>query len=211
MSVIGTATVHAVPDTVVWKLTTVSTHPNLVSAKRDSDIQVKSILKAAVSLGVSTNDIQTGFLSVEREYEHGKFTSRRTFKNFRVAREVTLRERDITQFDQFLTRLVESSDMEIHCTLESSELTSLQEKTRLEAMQAARAKAAAMAGALESQLGNILTIREEGQRGGFQTPATNTVSWKQYDGRMTVLPANSSFAPGTIEVTVSVATVFELR
>lgn len=211
ISVTGTAVTHAMPDTVVWTLTTISAHPNLISAKRDSDRQVKSILAAARSLGVVPKDIQTGFLSVNREYEHGKFTSRRTLKNFRVAREITIRQRDITQFDTFLTKLIESSEMEVHYTLESSKITSLREKTRLDATAAARYKAAAMAGALGSKLGPILTINEKGQHGSFHKQTTNTVTWNQYDGRMAALTETSSFAPGTIEVMVSVATVFELR
>jgi uncharacterized protein YggE len=212
ISVMGTALTRAVPDTVVWHITTGAANPSLISAKSESDRKMKSILSTARALGVAPADMQTGYLSVNREYEHGKFTRSRTFKQFRVAREITIKERDISRFDTFLAKLIEASDMEVHYTLESSKLTEFRDQTRLDAVVTARKKANAMAGALGAELGQVLTITERSLQGSHLNATTNTVTWNDNKGSSYEMEANTTtFAPGTIEVKVSVATVFQLR
>ncbi len=215
VSVVGTATTQVVPDMVVWKISTTSSNKKLSVAKAESDRKIKAVLNTARSLGVAHQDIQTGHMAVQRIYDHGKFTSQRGLRSYRVTREVTITQREISRFDEILSKLIQASDMEVRYTLESSILTSIRDETRLKAVKAAKKKAKAMAGALGAGLGKVLTLTEDSYRGGYNQPITNTVNWYENGndyGRAKSIPQEpSTMAPGTIDVKVSVATVFELR
>lgn len=215
VSVMGTATTRAVPDMVVWKLTTTSINKNLATAKAESDRKIQAVLQAARSMGVAHQDLQTGQLAIQRIYDHAKFSTRRDIQKFRVTRELTITQRDIKRFDEILTRLIKASEMEVRYTLKSSKLTELRDQTRLKAVVAAQEKARAMAGALGAKIGRILTMTEENYRGGYNELLTNSLSWHENEssyGRQKSIPQDpATLAPGTIEVKVSVATVFELR
>ena len=215
VSVMGTATTQVVPDMVVWKLTTTSINKNLSTAKAESDRKIQAVLQAARSMGVAHQDLQTGQLAIQRTYDHAKFSTRRDIQKFRVTRELTITQRDIKRFDEILTRLIKASEMEVRYTLKSSELTELRDQTRLKAVVAAQEKARAMAGALGAKIGRILTMTEDNYRGGYNELLTNSVSWHENEssyGRQKSIPQDpATLAPGTINVKVSVATVFELR
>ena len=215
ISVMGTSTTQVVPDLVVWKISTTSSSQNLTSAKNESDRKIKAVLATAHALGISPKDTQTGHLAIQRIYEHGKFPTQRGATSYRVTRDVSLIQRDATQFDKVLTRLIQATDMEVRYTLESSQLTFLRDQTRLNAVKAAQNKASEMAGALGVKLGRVLSINEDAHRGDFHQPITNSVNFHQHEekyGRFRgVPPEQPTLAPGTIDLKVSVAAVFELR
>jgi len=209
ISVTGTAVTRTTPDTVVWHVTTTSEHRDLVRAKEDGDTQMQAILATARKLNVAHEDMQTGYLSVEREYEHDSYGNQGAFKHFRVTRQITIKERDTSRFDEFLTGLVRSADMEVRYTLESSRIHELRAETRLKSVAIAREKADAMAGELGATLGEVLTIEEQADR-GYGSMMANNWAWDDQGGAA-IDTTTGTFAPGSIEVKVSVGTVFELR
>jgi uncharacterized protein len=210
ISVTGTAVTRTTPDTVVWHVTTTSAHRDLVRAKEDSDNQMQAILATARELGVAEDDLQTGYLSVDKEYEYDNYGNQGGFKHFAVTRQITLKERDTSKFDAFLTGLVHSADMEVRYTLESSRIHELRAETRLKSVAIAREKADAMAGELGASLGEVLTINEQTDW-GYGNMMANNWAWDDQGGAAAIDATTGTFAPGSIEVKVSVGTVFELR
>lgn len=207
VSVAGTATTRVTPDTVLWQVRTTSTDPNLVRAKEASDAQMQAILKTARELGVSDTGLQTGHLEVQKEYEREQYGDQGRFKHFRVTRQLTIKQRGTERFDAFLTGLVQSADMDVSYGLTSSKLVGLRAETRLKAVAAARDKASAMAVELGERLGPVLQLEEAGEPGYGRREMANNVSLEslKLDG------AGGTFAPGTIEVRVSVGAVFALE
>ena len=72
-----------------------------------------SVLALRKALDISEDDLETGPVSIRREYERNRQGDRVSFKNFVVNRSVHVRQRDLTRFDEFLDSLVARTDMEV--------------------------------------------------------------------------------------------------
>jgi uncharacterized protein YggE len=211
VSVAGTAVTQVVPDIIVWHISTSDFDKNLQVAKNASDEKLKSILKLREELGVKPEDVQTGYLSIEKEYERDQHGNRGAFKHFVVRRSVTLKQRDLKRFDEFLSKLVGSAEIEASFGFESSRQYEARAETRLKALRLAREKAEAMTRELGAKLGKVLTIDE-------YKPQQQTGMWAaQSNGGFfdTSRPVDDlisgTFAPGSIEVRVTVEAVFEIE
>lgn len=209
ISVSGTAITRIAPDIIVWQISTTDQNKNLLEAKDASDVKLRALLGLREALGIEAKDIQTGHLSIDREYERSRHGNVRTFKQFSVTRRVTVKQRDVKRFDEFLTRFVTAADVEVDFSLESSRFHELRMRTRLDALKVARTKAEAMAGILGAKLGPVLTISEAEQA----SPYWNTMSNSAVNmrGPAQADAQSGTFAPGAIEIRVSVAVAFTLQ
>lgn len=210
ISVTGTALSRVVPDTVHWTVSVSGMNKDLVRAKKTTDSQVKAILTTAQGLGVKTKDIQTGQVSMHKDYDHSG--RHRKFKHYVVTRTIQIKQRGTANFDAFFTGLVKNQEMTVGYQLSSSKLEEIRAKTRLQAVAAAKTKAAAMAKVLGAKLGPVLKIRGEHGFGHRKRPASN-VTYLQFEGASMGDRGGGggTFAAGTLEVAVSVETVFRLR
>jgi len=202
ISVAGTVETKTAPDQIVWWITLTDVDKSLREAKRKSDDKVREIVALREKLGIGEGDLETGQLRVRRERDKGDF------KSFTVTRRVTILEQDLKRFDQFLDILFSSAGMEVGFTFESSKIYEVRAQTRLQALQAARDKAEAMAKVVGAKLGRAVTISEF-PSGGWQgalgpnreivesTPAADLATQK--------------FAPDAISVQVTVYATFELE
>jgi uncharacterized protein len=212
VSVAGTAVTQVVPDIIIWRVSTSDFDKNLQKAKGASDEKLKAILKVREELGVKPEDVQTGYLSIAKEYERDDHGNRGAFKYFVVSRSVTLKQRDLKRFDEFLSRLVGSAEIEASFSFESSRFHEVRAETRLKALRLAKEKAEAMTKELGATLGKVLTIDEykPQERGGSW--ASNSISNAAFsEARRPEDDAlTGTFAPGSIEIRVTVETVFEI-
>lgn len=213
VSVWGTAVTRVVPDIVLWRLTITDTDRNLEKAKSRSDEKLTALLGLREELGVDPKDLQTGQLEISREYDrdrHGNVTS---FKHFRVRRGITLRQRDLARFDEYLARFVANADVELDFSFDTSRRLELRHQTRLEAVRIARTKAEAMTGALGARLGDVLTIDESAGSSGWRSFETNFSNTESDDrpGAGAEDAVAGTFAPGSIEVRISVHVAFAIR
>ena len=119
ISVTGTVETKVAPDEIVWRISLSATDTNLAKAKARSDEQVKSVVALRDKLRIAEGDLETGTMSVNREYERDARGMRGNFKGFVVSRSVTIRERDLKRFDEFLDTLVASTEMEVYFNYES--------------------------------------------------------------------------------------------
>ena len=209
VSVTGTATTQVVPDTIIWRVTTTSEHPKLSKAKALSDTQMSAVLKTARKLGVSDQDLQTGHLQVTKEYERNQYGKPGAFRHFKVVRQLTIKERDISAFDRFLTGLVSSAELEVSYALSTSDITRIRHKTRLDAVKAARDKAAAMLDVLGESLGPVMSLSAEQANAGPRYRALTNSYTLEVGGDLSG-QGGGTFAPGTIEVKASVDAVFAI-
>jgi uncharacterized protein YggE len=211
VSVTGTAIARVQPDIVAWHVTIRRTDKELAKAQAACDEGVKRVLGLRVDLKLKSEDAQTGYLSVQKIYDRDQAGNQTSFRHFQVERTITLRQRDTSRFDEVLARLVGAGDVEVSYSLESSEYHALRTKTRLEAVKAARKKATEMTELLGSKLGRVLRIAEPQENWGASSYFGN--SNVAYSAPRAVEPdeAPGTFAPGAIEVKVSIEVAFEIE
>ncbi len=206
ISVSGTVVTKTAPDRIVWRISLTDTDKDMRRAKEKNDAKIISVLSLREKLGVGDEDIETGSVSIRREYERSERGVRGEFKHFVVMRSVTIRQRDMKRFDEFLDALVSSAEMEVHFNYESSRIHEIRAETRLRALQAARQKAEDMAGAVGAKLGKIVTITEAGQS------ALLALSNQMVSQSMPSVDfASEKFVPGAMTVQVTVNATFELE
>jgi uncharacterized protein len=204
----GTVETKTAPDQIVWAIDLTDTDRDMRTAKTRNDEKVKAVIALREKLGVGEGDLETGAISIYRQYERDERTQRSEFKGFNVHRRVTIRQRDLKRFDDFLDALVASAEMEIHFNFESSRMREIRAETRLKALQAAKEKAAAMAAAVGAKLGPVVTIDESPVGDRWSGPNNNSVS--DESGPAADL-ATDTFVPGAISVRVTVRATFELQ
>ena len=206
ISVAGTVVTKTAPDQIVWSITLTDTDKIMRIAKEKSDAKIASVIAIREQLGVGDGDIETGSVSIRREYERDQRGNRGAFKHFIVTRSVTIRQRDLSRFDAFLDALVSSAEMDVHFSFESSRIHEIRAETRLKALAAAKDKAEAMAEVVGAKLGAVITIKENMESGrGIMSNNQVTQSVASVD------LATEKFIPGAMSVQVTVYATFELE
>lgn len=206
INVSGTAVTKVVPDQIVWRLTVVDENPELLVAKESNDAKMAQVLKAVDQLDVKPADVQSSELSFERVYERDKYSNHGNFKHYRVKRQVTVRQRDLDRFDEFLKDLVSKVELEASYRFESSKMDDIRWETRLTALKIAQKKAGDMAEVLGTEVGPVMRIEEPrpeywGNRvSNFAAPAAGGAPDS----------ITGTLAPGTIDIRVSVNVRFAL-
>lgn len=206
IQVSGTAVTKVTPDVIVWRLTVTDENPDLSVAKAANDGKMARVLQAIDSLDVEPADVQTSHLRFDRVYEHTKHGRKGAFKHYRVVRTITVRQRDLDRFDEFLKDLVAGVDLEAYYTFESSKQEQVRWVTRLNALEIAKKKADDMAKVLDAEVGRPLRIEE--QTTGWGRAANNFVNRADIAGAADTIAG--TLAPGTIDVRVSVNVRFAL-
>ncbi len=210
VSVTGTAIARVQPDVVVWRVNVRRMNKELGKAQSECDAGVKKILELRTELKLKPEEVQTGYLSIQKIYDRDQAGNQTSFRHFQIERSITLRQRDTSRFDDVLARLIEASDVEVGYSLESTEYHEVRANTRLEAVKAARKKAGAMTDLLGATLGRVLRIAEPHEAWG---PSGLSNSNYAFTTPRQVEPdqAPGTFAPGAIEIKVSIDVAFEIE
>jgi uncharacterized protein YggE len=209
VAVTGTSVARVQPDIVVWEVTVRRTHRELAAAQAASEAGVKQVLSLRNELGLAAEDVQTGHLSIRKVFDRDQHGNETSFRHFEVVRTISLRQQDTSRFDEVLARLIETEDVDVSYRLESSEYHALRSQTRLEAVKAAREKAAAMTELLGARLGRVLRVAEpqETWAAGFGLSNSAFAAPRQAEPDQ----APGTFAPGSIEIKVSIEVAFEIE
>jgi uncharacterized protein len=210
VSVTGTTIARAQPDIVVWNVTIRRTNRELAKAQAACDEGVEKVLELRGKLKIRPQDAQTGYLSVQKIFDRDQAGNQTSFRHFEVVRTVSLRQQDTKGFDEVLAKLVGADDVEVSYHLESSDYHKLRAQTRLEAVKAAREKAAAMTELLGGKLGRVLRIAEPRESWGSMYSG---MSNSAFAGPRQAEPdeAPGTFAPGSLEIRVSIEVDFEIE
>ncbi len=211
ISVSGTVVTKTAPDQVVWSISLSDADKDMRKAKTANDEKVKAVVALRGKLGIGDGDLETGQINIRREYERGQHGSRGAFKHYAVSRGVTIRQRDLKRFDEFLDALVASTEMEVSFAFETSRIHDVRAETRLEALKVARNKAADLAEVVGAKLGRVLTIDETTQGGGWRRYSNFSNNAMVDQGSPAVDLATDKFVPGAISVTMTVQATFELE
>jgi len=217
ITVTGEAQVRVVPDEVILTLGVETWDKNLNVAKNRNDEIVKRVLKLAGQYGIEPEHVQTDFLGVEPRYRDGYYEER-DFIGYFVHKTVVITLRDLSRFEELLSATLQAGVNYVHgIDFRTTELRLHRDEARALAIKAAKEKAVALAGELGQQVGDPLTIQEEqsgwwssyGAWWGSRWGTGMTQNVIQEVGGVSVL-ADSSVAPGQIDVTARVTVSFEL-
>ena len=121
---------------------------------------------------------------------------------------MTIRQRDLKRFDEYLDKLIGSSEMEVSFSFESSQIHKIRAQARLKAMTEAKKKAADMALVVGAKLGKVLVINEHSASRSYSSPMSNAAF---VHSSPPVDASSDRFVPGAINVQVSVYVTFELQ
>jgi uncharacterized protein YggE len=207
ISVSGTVEWKIAPDQIVWTISLTDSDKELSKAKNKSDDKVKSVLALQKKLSLDDGDLQTGRLFIRREFERDRHGHPLEFKHFVINRKITIRQRDLTRFDEFFDTLISSANMEVDFKFEASQIEDVRADMRLKAMQVAKDKAEAMAAAVGATLGQVLTINEHSPRSRGPNPFNVSVVHSEPSADL----ATEMFVPGAISERVTVYVTFELE
>jgi len=212
ISVSGTVVTETPPDVIVWSVNLTNQDKDIRAAKQANDDHVKSILGLREKLGIDPTDLTTGRVHINREYERDEHGRQGDFKQFKVRRHISIRQRDFGRFDEFLDTLVSTGDLDIGFDFESTQIRDVRAQTRLKAVEVAMEKAAAMAKAAGAELGIVLAIDEHGPDGNNRLyPQGNRVFIPSSDIRPEIDLASGTSVPGAITVKVTVFATFGLK
>ncbi len=211
VSVTGTSVAKVQPDIVVWHVNIRRANKDLAKAQAESDETVKKILELRKELKIKPEDAQTGYMSVQKIFDRDPAGNQTSFRHFLVERSITLRQHDTTRFDAVLAGLIGTADVEVSYSLESSEYLALRTKTRLEAVKAAKKKANEMTELLGGKLGRVLRIAEPQENWGTSSGIYNNNYASSAPRAAEPDQAPGTFAPGAIEVRVSIEVAFEIE
>lgn len=217
ITITGEAEVNVVPDQVVLTLGVETSNRQLRLAKSANDEIVKKVFAAAQAREVAAKDIQTDYMGIEPRYRDSY--EQRDFVGFFVRKTVVVTLRDVTQFEDLLSDVLDAGANYVQgIQFRTTELRKYRDQARSLAIQAAREKAVAMAQELGQQVGQPARITEEqnnwwsgyGAWWGGSYVGAMTQNVIQNAGNAPVL-TEGALAPGQISVTARVTVSFELE
>jgi len=218
ITVSGNAEVRVTPDEVVLTLGVETWDKNLDVAKRENDRIVKAVLDLAKTYDIPSRYVQTDYINIEPRYDY--MYEKREFIGYFVTKTIVITLKDISQFEDFLSDVLETGVNYVHgIQFRTTELRKHKDQARELAIQAAREKAEALAGSLGQEIGEPHMIREDAvdwwsgygawwssTRGGMMSQ--NIV--QEFNGG-TALMEESSLAPGQLNVNARVTVSFAME
>lgn len=179
INVSGTAEVKVTPDEVMINVGVETRDVDLKTAKAQNDEKVESSLKFLKESGVEDKDVQTDYLQVEPQYQYEdhSLSSRVNPQFYLVRKAISIHLRKPAEFDKIITGLLSKGvNNVLGIDFRTSELRKHRDKARQMAVQAAREKAAALAGELGVKVGSPLHINAQ-EYGGWLSWGESFGGW----------------------------------
>lgn len=213
----GDAEVRVVPDEVILTLGVETSDKDLKVAKDLNDQRVKKVLAVASDFGIDPKHVQTDHVSIEPRYRD--HYERRDFLGYFVRKSIVITLKDISQFEDLLTKALEAEVNYVHgIQFRTTELRKHRDEARALAIRAAREKAVALGKELEQSIGAPHSIHENASGwwsgynawwgGRWRAPMAQNVSQDAGGGMSS---EGGSLAVGQITVNARVTVSFFLE
>lgn len=167
VTVSATGTVSAEPDIVHVSTGVVAEAETAREALTRNSALMKKVVDGLKSAGVAAADIQTTALEVEPRYAPEKDRRQGQIIGYRVSNQVRITSRDIARLGEILDQVVTLGANRINAIqFEVSRAEELKDEARRQAMANARRRAELYATGAGAEVGQVLTISEDGYVGG---------------------------------------------
>ena len=214
----GDAAVKVAPDEVVVTFGVETEDPQLDPAKARNDDIVRRVLDQLKGFGVADDHIQTEYIGISPTYDYPSYAMPR-LKGYNVQKTIVVTLSDLSKFEDLLSGVLGAGANYVHnVEFQTTELRKYRDQARALAIQAAKEKAAALAGELDQELGEPVTITEEqnswqswygyGWGSGWNGNQTQNVVVQTGS---TPLAEGATVAPGQISVSARVSVTFALK
>lgn len=208
ITVSGTAEILTAPDCFEISAGFEVQTTDLDDARDESKRRAAALLAVADKHGVKPIDVQTHQLSLQPRYDNNYGEHRKRI-GYEASRSMTLTLHDIDLVEAVLYDLAAAGANRIdRVEFRTSALTEKRAEARVLAVEAAKKKAQAMAGALGQQIGEPLRIDEGGD--SSWSPYGMNVANNYVLNNETAAQVSETVAAGKIQVRAGVSVVFKL-
>jgi uncharacterized protein len=209
LTVHASATTRAAPDLAIVTLGVVARGATARAAQDAQNTKMRAVLDAATAAGAAEADIQTVGFSLEPQYTYPRGGPAR-IAGYLSRNTVAIRLQNLSAVSGLIDATVAEGANElqgIQFTFQDVEAS--QDAARAQAVETARARAAAYAAAADMRVARVVSITEPG---GVVPP------WdREQDGYLAARnvaaeqAAGAAIRPGELDSQTSVTVVFELR
>jgi uncharacterized protein YggE len=203
----GDAEILTAPDRFVISIGFDLQATTLDAARDGSQARAAALLGVVAERGIEACDVQTEQLSLQPRYDGYSTPGGHTLIGYQASRSLTITLHRIEDVEPLLYAMLAAGANRVdRVHFESSQSLAKRSEARVLAVQAARAKAEAMAAALGQTVGDPLRVEEGAAAQPWQTPTTNYVL-----NNDTAPALSDTVASGKIRVHAGVSVVFALR
>ena len=204
ISVYGDAKKEVVPDVMLWSLSVESRGADLKNVSLEHTKTVKDVLKIVGQQGIEKKQIQTSGMTFGENYVYRD--NSRVKEGYIATTSVTFKMKNFDRYEALWLSLSKLDSVSVNSvSYDYSKRIEAQNATRINALLAAKEKAAALASAVGLELGEVITISEDMDANPF---ASNRVEKTMLMSRMD--ESGSSIEPGTIIISMKVLLVVGL-
>lgn len=212
ITVIGTSTVYAAPDTALISFAAISRDKNLSEAKQKNDSVIQKVNGIFTKYKVEQKDITIGRLNIDSRYSYRNDTPE--FLHYEVNQMISVSLNDLERYERFLTELLDAGIDRIYGVEFSVEdINRYKNDARIAAVKAAEEKAALVCFAADNggqklAPGKILRINEIPQQYSGMGYGANYIGLE----KNAAADAGGSLTPiGQIQITAQLEIVFTLK
>lgn len=199
ISVSGCAVGFIQPDAVLWTVTRECSGKSIAEAKDSCEQQIKILLDGLAKKGIQSGDLSLGIAKIQDALSGQEAATVEATKRFTVSRSLTFRQRELHMFQDVLDLLGKGAG-KVTYKMYCARIDAITRETLVRATQAAKEKAAAMAGVLGASLGPVQSISEY---------APTNVSVKEEN---VVIDSNTPvFGSEAQKIVITVFATFELQ
>lgn len=162
IAVAGSGRVAVAPDAATFTVGVESTARGVAAATAETNAKMKAVLDAVTAAGVPAKDVRTSGYDVtpERPWKDGK---QQPVTGYRVSTTAEVKVRDLARLGKVLDAVTAAGSNQLHSLRMERADPRPQEREALALAYAdARAKAAAIAIAAGAELGDFLSVSEQG-------------------------------------------------
>lgn len=210
ISVTGKGSQDVLPDQATLRFSVVTVAADPEAARSQNATSSKAAMDVIRGLGVEENKLRLDQLQLAPKREYDNETRRYIEQGFEVTRTLTVTLEDLDLLPTVIARVVQNGANRLdHVQYGLRNPDAARDQTLREAVLNARDKAILMAGALGTEVGDVLQISES----GFAAPTPPPI---MYQAEMRTMKADAApepdaFAAGEITVTATVNVVFLLK
>lgn len=220
ISTTGSADVMVNPDQVVFTLAVETDNKDIMKAKADNDARISKIMAITKEYSIDSKYVKTDYINVNPKYTY-KPNGDNVFTGYEIHRGMVITLKDLTKFDEFLTRLLAAGANYVqNVQFTTTELRKYKDQARSLAIRAAKEKAEALAKEIGQTTGKAISVQEiQEDAYSYYSPwgsgqyAVNAASNTLVNAQATNSPSVSGqdYAPGQIKVSAKISVVFDLN
>lgn len=210
VAVFGTAVIEVVPDEMHWTLIVKTQGPEIATVAETHDRKVAGVIAFLKDRSIDEKTIQTSRITLSENWVYKDRD--RVLEGYIASTTVVFESNKLDQYRDLWIGVAKLTDVSVNSVaFDTSERIKHQNNSRLQAVHAAKEKAVALAGALDSKVGHPLVIDEVmAPTADYSGQAGMPKNRMAFAESAIAAPDASSISPGTISVRTRVNVKFQI-